>query len=65
MRLRGSGSGFDALMAASLLTIAVYAAYLVLRFEAGWRGRKAAYLALVGFALVIVVRLALPAVHFA
>jgi ABC-type uncharacterized transport system permease subunit len=64
-RLRESGGGFDALMGASLLTIAVYAAYLLLRFEAGWRGRRAAYLALAGFALVIVVRLALPLAHFA
>jgi hypothetical protein len=31
----------------------------------GFTGRRAAYLALAGFALVIVVRLALPAVHFA
>jgi ABC-type uncharacterized transport system permease subunit len=65
VRLRESGGGFDALMAASLLTIAVYASYLLLRFEAGWRGRRAAYLALAGFALVIVVRLALPVAHFA
>ena len=64
-RLSESGGGFDALMAASLATIAVYAAYLVLRVEAGWRGRRAAYLALAGFALVIVVRLALPLAHFA
>jgi ABC-type uncharacterized transport system permease subunit len=65
VRLREAGGGFDALMAASLLTIAVYAAYLLLRFEGGWRGRRAAYLALAGFALVIVVRLALPLAHFA
>jgi ABC-type uncharacterized transport system permease subunit len=65
VRLRESGGGFDALMAASLATIAVYAAYLVLRLEAGWRGRRAAYLALAGFALVIVARLALPLAHFA
>lgn len=65
VRLRDSGGGFDALMAASLLTIAVYAAYLLLRLEGGWRGRRAAYLALAGFALVIVVRLALPLAHFA
>ncbi len=65
VRLRESGGSFDALMAASLLTIAVYAAYLVLRLEGGWRGRRAAYLALAGFALVIVVRLALPLAHFA
>jgi ABC-type transport system involved in cytochrome c biogenesis permease subunit len=65
VRLRESGGGFDALMAASLATIVVYAAYLVLRLEAGWRGRRAAYLALAGFALVIVARLALPLAHFA
>ena len=32
---------------------------------AGWAGRRAAYLALAGFALVIVVRLGLPVTHFA
>ena len=32
----------------------------LLRFEAGWRGRRTAYLALAGFALVVVVRLGLP-----
>jgi hypothetical protein len=41
----------------------VWAAYLVLR-ATGSTGRRAAYVALAGFALVIVVRLALPAVHF-
>ena len=40
------------------VTWAVYAALLVLRYGAGWRGRRAAYLALAGFALVIAVRLA-------
>ena len=65
VRLRDSGGGFDALMGASLLTVAVYATYLLLRFEAGWRGRRAAYVALAGFAVVIVVRLALPLAHFA
>jgi ABC-type uncharacterized transport system permease subunit len=65
VRLRDSGGSFDALMAASLATIAVYATYLVLRLESGWRGRRAAYLALAGFVLVIVVRLALPLTHFA
>jgi ABC-type transport system involved in cytochrome c biogenesis permease subunit len=43
----------------------VYAVYLVLRHVAGWRGRRAAYLVLAGFALVVVVRLALPVTHFA
>jgi ABC-type uncharacterized transport system permease subunit len=65
VRLTGSGGRFDALMAASLATIVIYAAYVVLRLEAGWRGRRAAYLTLAGFALVIVVRLALPLAHFA
>ena len=41
----------------------LYAAYLGLR-AAGWQGRRAAYLALLGFALVIVVRLGLPVTHF-
>jgi ABC-type transport system involved in cytochrome c biogenesis permease subunit len=42
----------------------VWAAYLVLRSTRGLSGRRAAYVALAGFALVIVVRLALPATHF-
>lgn len=65
VRLREAGGGFDPLMGVSLATIGVYAAYVLLRVEAGWSGRRAAYLALVGFALVIVVRLALPVAHFA
>jgi ABC-type uncharacterized transport system permease subunit len=64
VRLRRDGAHFDALMVATLLTWLVYGAYLVLRYEAGWRGRRAAYLALAGFALVIVVRLVLPITHF-
>lgn len=65
IRLSEAGGGFDALMGASLATIGVYAAYVLLRFEAGWQGRRAAYVALAGFALVIIVRLALPLAHFA
>ena len=64
-RLEDRGGGFDALMAVTLLTWGVYAAYLALRHLAGWRGRRAAYLVLLGFALVVVVRLALPVTHFA
>ena len=64
LRLRKDGGGFDALMAVTLLTWVVYSSYLVLRYELGWRGRRAAYLALVGFLLVITVRLALPVTHF-
>jgi ABC-type uncharacterized transport system permease subunit len=65
VRLRTSGGRFDALMAVTLLTWLAYVAYLLMRYEAGWRGRRAAYLALAGFALVLVVRLALPMTHFA
>jgi ABC-type transport system involved in cytochrome c biogenesis permease subunit len=43
----------------------VWCAYLGLRLVGGWTGRRAAYVALAGFALVVVVRLALPATHFA
>ncbi len=50
---------------ATIVTWVVWAAYLVLRVTRGWTGRRAAYVALIGFALVIVVRLALPATHFA
>jgi len=65
VRLRDRGGGFDALMAVTVLTWAVYAGYLALRHLAGWRGRRAAYLVLAGFVLVAVVRLALPVTHFA
>jgi ABC-type uncharacterized transport system permease subunit len=64
VRLRQESSGMDALMAVTLGTWVVYAAYVVLRYEAGWHGRRAAYLALVGFALVIVARLGLQVTHF-
>ena len=55
---------YFALMAVTLLTWLVYGVFLLLRYELGWRGRRAAYLALAGFALVIVVRLGLPLTHF-
>jgi ABC-type uncharacterized transport system permease subunit len=64
VRLRRDGAAVDALMAVTLGTWAVYALYLFLRFEAGWRGRRVAYLALAGFALVIVARLGLQLTHF-
>jgi ABC-type uncharacterized transport system permease subunit len=64
VRLRSSGSGVDALMAVTLLTWLVYGVYLVLRFELGWRGRRAAHVLLLGFALVVVARLGLPLTHF-
>jgi ABC-type uncharacterized transport system permease subunit len=63
-RMIDRGGRMDALIVATLVTWAVWTAYLVLR-AVGWSGRRAAYVALAGFALVIVVRLALPATHFA
>jgi ABC-type uncharacterized transport system permease subunit len=65
VRLLADGDRVDALVAVTVLTWVVWTAYLVLRAVAGWTGRRAAYLALAGFVLVIVVRLALPATHFA
>ena len=50
---------FDARMGASLVTAGVYAGLLVLR-AAGWRGRRSAWLAVAGSALVLVL---LAAVH--
>ncbi len=60
VRLRSHGGGFDALMGVTVLTWLVYCAFLVSRPV----GRRAAYLALAGFALVIVARLALAGSHF-
>jgi ABC-type uncharacterized transport system permease subunit len=64
-RLTDRGGSLDALMAVTVLTWTVYGTYLVLRYVAGWRGRRAAYVLLAGFVLVAVVRLALPVTHFA
>jgi ABC-type transport system involved in cytochrome c biogenesis permease subunit len=65
VRLEDRGGDLDALMAVTVLTWGVYAAYLALRWFAGLRGRRAAYVILAGFVLVVVVRLALPVTHFA
>jgi ABC-type uncharacterized transport system permease subunit len=64
-RLRERGGGFDALMAVTLATWAIYGSYLALRVATGLRGRRAAYLLLAGFVLVAIARLALPVTHFA
>jgi ABC-type uncharacterized transport system permease subunit len=64
-RLVADGDRVDALVAATAVTWVVWASYLALRSLRGWTGRRAAYLALAGFLLVVVVRLALPATHFA
>ncbi len=65
VRLVTSHDRVDALVAVTGVTWLAWAAYLALRWRGGWGGRRAAYLALAGFLLVIVVRLALPATHFA
>jgi ABC-type uncharacterized transport system permease subunit len=65
VRLLTQSDRLDALIAATAVTWLVWCAYLGLRLLGGWTGRRAAYLALAGFALVVVVRLALPATHFA
>jgi ABC-type uncharacterized transport system permease subunit len=63
-RLVDRGDRVDALVVATLVTWVVWCAYLVARTR-GLSGRRAAYVALAGFLLVIVVRLALPVSHFA
>jgi len=65
VRLVVQDDRLDALIAATAVTWLVWCLYLVLRLAGGWAGRRAAYLALAGFALVVVVRLALPVTHFA
>jgi ABC-type uncharacterized transport system permease subunit len=52
-RLVVEGGGFDALMGVALAVWAAYAAFLLLRYEAGWRGRRTAYLAVAGLAFVL------------
>jgi ABC-type uncharacterized transport system permease subunit len=63
-RLVSRGDGLDALVVATAVTWLVWCAYLALRLLAGWAGRRAAYLALAGFVLVAVVRVAIPGSHF-
>jgi ABC-type uncharacterized transport system permease subunit len=64
IRLREDGGDVDALMLFTGVTWLAYGGYLALRAGAGWRGRRAAFVALAGFGLVIVVRLALTGTHF-
>lgn len=61
-RLGQAGAGFDATMAVALGIWVGYAAFLALRYEAGWRGRRTAYLALAGFVLVLAGLV--PVAHF-
>jgi ABC-type uncharacterized transport system permease subunit len=61
-RLVVEGGGFDALMAVAIAVWAAYVGFLLLRFEAGWRGKRTAYLALGGLALVVAALV--PVSHF-
>ena len=61
VRLRQDGDGLDALEVLTLATWAVYGSFVVIRPT----GRRAAYVALGGFALVALARLALAGSHFA
>ena len=61
VRLRQEGDGLDALDVLALGTWLVYGSFVVARPS----GRRAAYLALGGFVLVAVARLALARGHFA
>ena len=63
-RLLSRGNGMDAVIATTVVTWVVWCSYLGLRFFAGWAGRRAAYLALAGFVLVVVVRVVIPESHF-
>jgi ABC-type uncharacterized transport system permease subunit len=60
IRLREQGERIDALMAAAIVTWFVYAGFLASRAT----GRRAAHLALTGFALVILARVVLAGSHF-
>jgi ABC-type uncharacterized transport system permease subunit len=53
-RLAAGGGSVDALVAAGIATWAVYCTFLLLRYVAGWRGRRSARLALAAFTLVAV-----------
>jgi len=64
-RLVSRHDPMDAVIAATVVTWVVWCSYLGLRLVAGWAGRRAAYLALAGFVLVVVVRVVLPGSHFA
>jgi len=61
-RLVVDGGGFDPLMAVALVMWAAYAGFVLLRYEAGWRGRRTAYLAVAGLAFVLASLI--PVSHF-
>jgi ABC-type transport system involved in cytochrome c biogenesis permease subunit len=62
VRLVLEGGGFDALMGVALAVWAAYSAFLLIRYQLGWRGRRTAYLAVAG--LVFVIASLVPVSHF-
>jgi ABC-type uncharacterized transport system permease subunit len=56
-RLATDGGPVDALAAAGIAAWSVYLGFLLLRYLAGWRGRRLARLAVAAFALVAVILL--------
>jgi ABC-type uncharacterized transport system permease subunit len=64
VRLLREGGGLDALMAVTLAAWSVYGAFLVLRWGAGWRGRRVAYVAVAGAVLVLAAHFGPPLTHF-
>ncbi|HVO32822.1 MAG TPA: cytochrome c biogenesis protein CcsA [Elusimicrobiota bacterium] len=45
--------GWDPKETWALITWLIYAGYFILRFGVGWRGRKAAYLSMIGFVVIL------------
>ena len=56
---RGRYWGWDPTETFSFVTWIIYAIYLTLRWGSGWRGRRSTYLALTGFAIILVTLVAL------
>ena len=57
-------SDLDPLIWLTLATWTVYGTFLLLRYGLGWRGRRTAFMALCGVALVLVLQLSLQTGHF-
>jgi len=56
---RGRFWEWDSTETFSLVTWAIYAIYLALRWGIGWRGRRSTYLALAGFGIILITLVAL------
>lgn len=54
--MSSGGLRLDGVMVVTLVAWVLYAGFLLARYEAGWRGRRSAQLAILGFALVVTAR---------